>query len=1387
MSLRQKLLVLAVMPAVLGVTAWFLAVEPRRAAAAHALEVERLSVAFSRFEAVSVALRAERSEWLQIAGGHTGSGRSELLAAQSQTDDAVRRWEAILKDASLDRQFPAWERLEGSIGALRRLPSIRAEADAATRVVNAVEGYRTLIDDTARLMDTAAIWIDNPKLAALARRRAAMVAVTDSVDLVHQLIAHAIRSQQVSPPLARAITEAQATTRAGIARSALLDLQGTAARELDSALRIDAFWATQESALEASGAEAWAPPLELAAWLDAAQRMRERLADSARDLADAMSAGASADVNNARTLFWAYAVLLIALGAIALAVTVSSYRRLSGTLSQFLSELEAVAASGNLRTPITVSGRDEIGMIQTLVAQNSARLLELAKIAERHALGDVQTLARPKGEQDHLALALRSLGESQREVTDQANRIASGDYDASITARSEADTLAQALRAMNAALSDYRTDVGKARYASEGQLKVLGAMRSPKNMEGLGKDLLKSLGGYCGARLGALYTLREGQLELAAHIGLPDDASLAARLDPESGQVGRALGSQGTQLLDDLPAGYFPVDSALGSVDSAAVSTTPLRASGAVVGVMEFGWPETPNEQTLDLLNNLGESIAMAVDAVLAKTRTEELLEETRSLASKLEEQQEELRAANEELEEQTQALRQSEEELKMQREELQTSNEELEEKSEALESQRAALQRAAEGLQKATQYKSEFLANMSHELRTPLNSMLILTKQLADNDEGNLTPDQVEAASVVNDSGKDLLSLINEILDLAKVEAGQLSIYPEPIKVADVLAALKRQFSAQAGSKGLTLTTHIDAGLPEQITTDRQRLQQILRNLLSNALKFTSQGEVGLRVAPMREGLPRPTSADGKPLQDEAIAVFEVFDSGIGIPADRLDEIFQPFVQADGSTSRNFGGTGLGLSICREMSQLLGGKVHVESEAGRGSSFFVVLPLVAASVEGADDGAVQTTKQPTASNAAPPPPPADGALPEAAVPDDRANLSPPGDGILVIEDDLRFAAIVRDQVRRGGMKAVVAVDGASGLKLAREYRPHGIVLDLKLPDMDGEQVLQLLKQDLDTRHIPVHIVSASDARTPSLRQGAIGFLPKPASAEDLAAALGSINAVHARRSRVLAVEDDAGTQAAIRSLLSSDAADIETVATGEAALKLLADNDYDCVILDLKLPDIDGFEVLRRLEQAHGDNHPPVVVYTGRQLSRDEHRELSRSARSIVVKGADSPERLIDEVTLFLHALKEQLPEEQLRALERLHEGNALFEGKRLLIVDDDLRNTFALSAALKKHGFVIEIAENGQMAIDKLDQQPDTDLVLMDIMMPVMDGYQTMTALRADPRFAELPIIALTAKAMPEDRRKCIDAGASDYQTKPVDVDRLLAVMRVWLGRAA
>ena len=788
--------------------------------------------------------------------------------------------------------------------------------------------------------------------------------------------------------------------------------------------------------------------------------------------------------------------------------------------------------------------------------------------------------------------------------------------------------------------------------------------------------------------------------------------------------------------------------------------------------------------------------------------RTEELLQQSQGLTQELQSQSEELQAqqdelkrTNVELEQQALSLKASEELLQTQQEELQQTNEELEERSQLLaeqnarieaknrevESARVALEEQAEQLALSSRYKSEFLANMSHELRTPLNSLLILAKLLSENPEDNLTEKQTEFANTIFSAGSDLLDLINDILDLSKVEAGKMDLNPSEVKLADLRDFVERSFRLVAEDKGLDLGVEIEgANVPPTLYTDELRLQQVLKNLLSNAVKFTDGGSVKLHV----ELAPKGVQFHSSSLRNaDAVLGFSVQDTGIGIAADKLKLIFEAFQQADGTTSRKYGGTGLGLSISREIARLLGGEIHVTSRTGTGSTFTLYLPVtmvpdpVRDSGPGEGDGGNREV------------PPVSSEMPEldpslllpSEVADDRDEIDEGDRVVLIVEDDPDFARTVLEIARERGFKGVVGLRGDSGLALAREFKPDAVILDMTLPVMDGWTVLDHLKHNPETRHIPVHIVSGGDGRQNALRAGAMAFLEKPVSKETLDEAFGEISTFIDRNVRhLLVVEDDETQRDAIVELIGGgDDVEITAVGSSEDALEALGKTQIDCMVLDLKLPKMTGFALLEKVKTDDRFGSLPIIIYTGKELTRKDETRLKKYAQTIIVKDVSSPERLLDETALFLHRVEGRLPSAKRRMLEQLHSSDEVFRGKKVLIVDDDVRNVFALTSVLETTGMEVVYAENGREGIEALQANPDVDLVLMDVMMPELDGYETTREIRRLDGFGELPIISLTAKAMRGDREKSIASGASDYITKPVDTDQLLSLMRVWLYR--
>jgi len=679
-----------------------------------------------------------------------------------------------------------------------------------------------------------------------------------------------------------------------------------------------------------------------------------------------------------------------------------------------------------------------------------------------------------------------------------------------------------------------------------------------------------------------------------------------------------------------------------------------------------------------------------------------------------------------------------------------------------------------AQELERASQFKSDFLSNMSHELRTPLNSSLILAKLLADNRDGNLNAEQIKFAETIYTAGNDLLMLINDILDLSKIESGKMEVHPTSVTLDGLRDGLLRTFEPVAAEKKLAFTVSIDPGLSPTIETDAQRLDQVLKNLISNGLKFTERGEVSVRVRGSGDRV-----------------AFDVRDTGIGIAPHQQSIIFEAFRQADGTTNRKYGGTGLGLSISRELGRLLGGDISVSSQPGQGSTFTLDIPRVYA---GPSEERPVASKVRSAARELVREQPRELARerkPDADKPPESRRIQPVPEpdayAVLVIEDDDAFAMILQDVAREAGFQCIVASTAQQGFDLAKKHLPTGIILDMKLPDHTGLSVLDRLKRDPETRHIPVHVVSAADYTETALSMGAAAYLLKPVERERLVEAFRDLEVRSSRRlRRVLVVEDDAALRNSVANLLGRSDVEIKTAATVADALTLLEEHHFDCIVTDLSLPDQSGFDLLETMARDEPYSIPPVIVYTGRSLSSEEEQRLRKYSKSIIIKGARSPERLLDEVTLFLHQVESELPPAQQRLLKEARHRETIFEGRNILVVEDDVRNVFALSSVLEPKGAKVTIARNGKEALTALENEPDIDLVLMDIMMPEMDGLEATREVRKNPSWQRLPIIALTAKAMRDDHERCLAAGANDYLAKPLDIDMLLSLLRVWMPKA-
>jgi HAMP domain-containing protein/CheY-like chemotaxis protein/signal transduction histidine kinase len=1039
-------------------------------------------------------------------------------------------------------------------------------------------------------------------------------------------------------------------------------------------------------------------------------------------------------------------------------------------------------ANGDLQQNLTVKSKGEVAALAETINNMTDTLATFAD--------QVTTVAREVGVEGRLGgqanvpgaagtwkdltgnvnLLAANLTTQVRAIAEVATAVTKGDLTRSIQvdARGEVAELKDNINTMigNLRLTTERNT--EQDWLKSNLAKFTNMLQGQRDLTSVGDLLLSELTRLVNAQLGVIYQVAAGSSpSLNLLSSYADDGSNGYRRHIKLGEglAGQCALDKRRILITDMPSQAVPIGSALFKSVPRSVILFPVLFENEVKAVIELASLNEFTELQLIFLDQLTANIGIVVNGIEASMQTEGLLKQSQQLAGELQTRQRELQQTNEQLEQKAQQLAER--------------NVEVERKNQEIEHARHALEEKATELALTSKYKSEFLANMSHELRTPLNSILILGQQLTDNPDRNLSPKQVEFARTIHAAGTDLLNLISDILDLSKIESGTVTVDVEEISFSTLRDMVARPFRHEAEARQLSFVVDLDQNLGRSVSTDSKRLQQVLKNLLSNAFKFTAQGGVRLSISAAQGGW----SADHPVLgQAPSVVAFEVSDTGIGIPQEKQKLIFEAFQQADASTSRKFGGTGLGLAISRELANLLGGEIHLRSTPDAGSTFTLYLPLKYVGPS--------APLKPVAMVL----PPTLAAIPSVAVanrvveqiPDDRLQLQA-GDAILlIVEDDLHYARILVDLARQKGFKVLVATRGVEAIELAKEYQPTAVSLDVFLPDVLGWTVLSQLKQNPLTRHIPVQIVTLDENRQHGLARGAFSFVTKPASTEGVGSAIARIKEyAQPRRKRLMVVEDDYVEQVSIAALLGHDDIEIITASTGAEAIEILRRQTCDCVVLDLRLPDMSGFEVLESFSSDPALSDIPVVVFTGRALSAEEDAQLHSMARSIVVKGVESPERLLDETALFLHRVVTDLPFEKQLMLERLNSSDDDLVGRTVLVVDDDARNIFALSSALERRGMQVLTATTGAEAVALVESTPDIAIVLMDIMMPEMDGYQTMQMIRTQPTFRRLPIIALTAKAMKGDREKCLDAGASDYLAKPVNTEQLLSALRMWLHR--
>lgn len=936
------------------------------------------------------------------------------------------------------------------------------------------------------------------------------------------------------------------------------------------------------------------------------------------------------------------------------------------------------------------------------------------------------------------------------------------------------------------ALRKAERETAEKNWNLSGSGELVKAMQGNKRVRELSQTIITHLGTYLNAQIGALYVTGESNrnLSLEGTYAFGQNRKTRSIISFNEGIIGQCASDKKTILLTDIKEEYFNIDTGMGEVRPRHVIATPFVFEGKTVGVIALGTIHELTPMQKEFLNFVADSISIAITSAQIREKTKELLEETQRQAEELEAQQEELKQSNEELHAQTELLEKSEALLKTQQEELQQTNIELEEKANMLEQQNEKLEIArheietqVREIQLTSRYKSEFLANMSHELRTPLNSILILAQLLYENKNNTLGKKEMEHARNIHSSGKDLLNLINDILDLAKVEAGKVQLDLSEVDIREITDTINSTFSEIANDKDLIFRIDLSETIP-RLTTDKQRVEQILKNLLSNAFKFTAKGgSVTLRI----DKAPSQSTFKSKTLSiARDVIAFSVSDTGIGIPADKQGIIFEAFQQADGSTKRKFGGTGLGLSISKELALVLGGELQLESEPGRGSTFTLYLPAHfepdVAAPEKSRSSVKPLPKKATSVEKV--------ELSDRDISDDRNSISENDRVVLIIDDDKQFAYFLLDFVRRRHYKGIISHQGNTGVSYARQFKPDAIVLDMKLPVMDGGEVLRLVKNDPELRHIPVQIISAYDHWKESMELGAFNYLRKPVSDKALHEAFDRLETFSNNGvKKLLIIEDNAAQNQAISDLIGDKDVKCFSAFSGNQAMELMNREKFDCVIVDLGLPDISGFDLLENMKANNRLNRIPIVVYTGKDLEREDNERLNKLADTVVLKTADSKERLLDETILCLHRAESGLGQEKQRIIRKLHGSDEILKGKTILLVDDDIRNIYSLTNALEDEAIHCITAETGKKALEILKTHTPVDLVLMDIMMPEMDGYEATGEIRKLDQFKKLPIIGLTAKAMKGDKEKCLAAGMSDYISKPVNVEQLLSLMRLWL----
>jgi len=1071
-------------------------------------------------------------------------------------------------------------------------------------------------------------------------------------------------------------------------------------------------------------------------------------------------------------------------------------------------------AKGNLRIMPKATYQGDFTQIKEaleIALPDQRQVVEdIIQVSQGLAKGDLRVTPQVEYKGDFVQVkqalenALSDLRQVIEDIVQVSQGLAEGEQRVMAQAEYRGDFLQikHALETASVKMADATTQNQIQDWLKTGQTQLSEQISGEQEIIQLAKNIITFLATYLDMPVGLFYRLEElkkdqkPRLKLIASYAYNYRKGVSTDFQIGEGMVGQSALEQKPILMTKVPDNYYlRIQSGLGQALPHHVLLQPFMYEDTLKGVIELAAFKNITEIQQDFLNQIMPSIGIAINTAESRTRMQVLLQQSRRQTEELQTQSEELQTQQEELRQTNEELEERTRELERQKEDIRDKNQALEETKADMESAKLAIEKKAHELELASKYKSEFLANMSHELRTPLNSLLILAQMLSENTEGNLTEQEVEYAQTIQSAGSDLLTLINEILDLSKVEAGKIEVNPEDWALVELVEAIEYKFRPVADKKGLAFQITLAEDVPEILHTDAHRLQQIINNLLSNALKFTSEGEVKLTIeslkAPQAQKTLAPLFQMEGPLHKGHFLVFSVSDTGIGIPEDKQMVIFEAFQQVDGTTSRRFGGTGLGLSISRQLARLLGGELQLHSEEGKGSTFTLYIPeRLEKSSENQDNlgtcmGELDTPSDHIlSSNDAPKA--TESSEIKIAIADDRDSLQPEDKILLIIEDDRKFFTILMKLARERGFKCLIAADGKSGLQLAAVYHPHAIVLDVGLPEMDGWTVMEKLKDNPDTRHIPVHFMSASDQGRDAKQMGAIGYLLKPISMAELGEAFNSIEEFMSKTVKnVLVIVDDEQHQLDILDIVGSDEVEINAVATRVRTQQELQLFTFDCLIIDVDVEQQTGIQIIEQLQHEDKLSHLPVILYSERELTAEEENRLQKCSNNLTIKSVRSPERLLDEATLFLHQVETRLPKEKQQMLQQVHNKEGILSHKKVLIVDDDVRNTFALTTFLESKDMEVIVGDNGKEAIELLNEHPDIAIALMDIMMPEMDGYEAIQEIRKQAQFRKLPIIALTAKAMKGDKLKCIEAGASDYLSKPVDTHKLISLMRVWLYR--